>query len=147
MQCYKCQKDKAPEEFYLKWTDAKTKKRRAYAGYCKPCATEYCKNYREQNKAQLAAKHKIAWGLKGREWSIRKVARELGITYERALEIYALGACEICGETKDKLCIDHAHDSKKVRGLLCNRCNRSLGLLKDRVDVLEAAIIYLKRAS
>jgi hypothetical protein len=32
-----------------------------------------------------------------------------------------------------------------VRGVLCHSCNVALGNFKDRVDLLEAAIAYLKR--
>ena len=34
-------------------------------------------------------------------------------------------ACEICGSTK-RLCIDHDHVTGKVRGRLCNRCNKRI---------------------
>lgn len=44
------------------------------------------------------------------------------------------------------LCIDHTHDeSKKVRGLLCNRCNPMLGYAQDKIEILQAAIEYLRR--
>ncbi len=40
------------------------------------------------------------------------------------------GVCALCKSppARDKsLCIDHCHDSGRVRGLLCNRCNSLLG--------------------
>lgn len=43
--------------------------------------------------------------------------------------------------------IDHCHNSLKVRGLLCNNCNRALGLFKDNIEVLENARKYLERSS
>jgi len=63
------------------------------------------------------------------------------------------GACAICGnpETKTRqgkvmrLCVDHCHSSGRVRGLLCNNCNRALGLLRDDADVLRKAVGYLER--
>lgn len=40
--------------------------------------------------------------------------------------------------------LDHCHDSLKVRGLLCNRCNTTLGLVNDDVSTLKKMIDYLK---
>ena len=40
--------------------------------------------------------------------------------------------------------VDHCHDTMKVRGLLCHRCNCGIGLLNEDITVLEKAINYLK---
>lgn len=40
--------------------------------------------------------------------------------------------------------IDHNHITGKVRGLLCSKCNMSLGGFNDEINNLESAIIYLK---
>ena len=62
------------------------------------------------------------------------------------------GACAICGSQNGAsakgtktFSIDHCHETGKVRGLLCNSCNRAIGLLKDNVAVLESAIKYLTK--
>ena len=56
------------------------------------------------------------------------------------------GTCWICRGTNDEmaLCIDHDHETNLVRGLLCNLCNRSLGLMNDDVDRLRRAVLYLE---
>lgn len=41
------------------------------------------------------------------------------------------------------LLIDHCHQGGHVRGLLCDQCNRGIGLLQDDPDVLERAVAYL----
>lgn len=48
---------------------------------------------------------------------------------------------------KGGLCVDHCHTTKKIRGLLCERCNKGLGHFKDSIKVLESAIDYLKKAA
>ena len=49
--------------------------------------------------------------------------------------------------THDKACVDHCHETGKVRGILCNHCNRALGLVHDNVYVLEKMVKYLKENS
>jgi len=53
--------------------------------------------------------------------------------------------CAICGETPPgkALHVDHDHETKKVRGLLCYGCNSGLGHFHDRPDLLQAAVTYL----
>lgn len=53
------------------------------------------------------------------------------------------GRCEICSNY-DRLNVDHCHSTKKVRSLLCGNCNKGLGHFKDNLQLLEAAIQYLK---
>lgn len=54
------------------------------------------------------------------------------------------GVCAICKNTCTKsLAVDHDHTTGKVRGLLCNSCNRGLGYLKDSKVILENALRYL----
>jgi len=44
-----------------------------------------------------------------------------------------------------RLSIDHCHKSGKIRGLLCHRCNVSLGSFNDSIETLQSAIDYLKK--
>lgn len=40
-------------------------------------------------------------------------------------------------------CVDHNHTTRKIRGLLCNLCNRGLGFFQDRYFIVETAFKYL----
>lgn len=57
--------------------------------------------------------------------------------------------CKICNKI-DKvrnLAVDHCHKTNKIRGLLCSKCNTSLGNFNDSIELLESAITYLKSTS
>lgn len=62
------------------------------------------------------------------------------------------GRCAICiqvlelGRGKRGMSVDHCHGAGHVRGILCNCCNRALGLFDDSPDVLMRAALYLKEA-
>lgn len=51
--------------------------------------------------------------------------------------------CLICG-SKDNLAIDHHHETKLVRGILCKKCNAGLGFFGENISVLKSAIHYLQ---
>lgn len=56
--------------------------------------------------------------------------------------------CAICNEDfkkNEKICIDHNHETDKVRGLLCGKCNTGLGLFNDDKEILINAAIYLNK--
>jgi len=62
------------------------------------------------------------------------------------------GVCAICGKPEatartKRLCVDHCHETGKVRGLLCSHCNRAIGLLGDSCAILASAITYLEANS
>lgn len=56
------------------------------------------------------------------------------------------GACGICGRvlTTKNMHVDHDHETKKVRGVLCFLCNSGLGFFKDNEASLAKAIEYLE---
>lgn len=57
-------------------------------------------------------------------------------------------ACGICGQVPaDRLCIDHDHETGKVRGLLCRTCNSGIGLLQDSPELLRRAIKWIEENS
>lgn len=58
--------------------------------------------------------------------------------------------CKICNilfetiSTK-KVQVDHCHITNNIRGILCDKCNKGLGLIKDNIQNIEKAIKYLER--
>ena len=66
--------------------------------------------------------------------------------YDELLESQG-GVCALCGTDapgwQGRFVVDHNHDTKEVRGLLCNQCNVGLGALRDSPDLLLKAMHYL----
>ena len=58
--------------------------------------------------------------------------------------------CAICGcppkDKRKRWCIDHDHNSGKVRGLLCLGCNMGLGHFHNNAYVMRQAAKYLEDA-
>ncbi|MDO8302701.1 MAG: endonuclease VII domain-containing protein, partial [Sedimentisphaerales bacterium] len=84
-----------------------------------------------------------------KEERARDLAYNYGMTTEEYDEILTAqnGVCATCGRPPNGkyLSIDHDHDTGKVRGLLCDNCNRSLGLTHESIDILAKMINYLKQ--
>lgn len=62
-------------------------------------------------------------------------------------------ACKICGKLESdnlvhgnfsSLSVDHCHNTGKNRGLLCNQCNRAIGMLLDSPELLRRAADYIE---
>ena len=93
---------------------------------CKKCATE--------NRRQYYKPHEY-------------MRRKFNLTDEQYAELMKHDNCEVCGrDITNKKCIDHCHNTEKIRGVLCNNCNTTLGLVGDNVQVLTELIRYLERS-
>ena len=59
------------------------------------------------------------------------------------------GKCAVCQEKpkKDRLVVDHDHETGRVRGLLCRQCNLALGALRDSPSSIRRLLAYLRRTS
>ena len=79
----------------------------------------------------------------------RRVQRTYGLEpgqYEAMLASQG-GRCAICGNrpVKRRLAVDHDHITNRVRGLLCMRCNRALGMWELDIDKLKRLRVYIGR--
>ena len=73
------------------------------------------------------------------------IQKRYGITIE-AFDQMLLnqdGRCAICHADDCTLCVDHCHESNRVRGLLCSACNTAIGKFNDKPSNLSRAIAYL----
>jgi len=71
--------------------------------------------------------------------------RKFKLTEDQYNDLMINENCQICNVELTKKCIDHCHSTNKVRGVLCNNCNTSLGLVGDNISVLEEMIKYLQK--
>ena len=110
----------------------------------------YNKEWYQINKVRINAKNK-RWADNNKD-KVRANARryqlkQYGLTTEQYDTMYEgiEGCCEICGDFKETLHVDHDHDTGDVRGLLCGLCNRGIGLLRDDIKIMKAGITYLTK--
>jgi hypothetical protein len=101
-------------------------------------AQEYDRQRRLENKDKfLEREHR------------RNLKRRFGMTVEQYEELLAFqnGVCGICGSQPNgkKLAVDHCHETNKIRGLLCGRCNPAVGYVKNNPAIAQALTDYLIR--
>src|SRR5579863_5460292 len=94
------------------------------------------RDYRE--KKPYRKEQMRAWNLKAK----------YGLTPEDYDNMLAAqnGLCAICTKKPKTFHVDHDHDTGKVRGLLCQKCNILLGQADEKPEILIAAIDYLKKS-
>ena len=108
-----------------------------------------------KKKQPLKNKYNPDGELTHKEWRdlrtyLRKIEKVYGVTEERFNKMFLdqRGCCKICGvHQKDlnyRLNIDHNHDTKEVRALLCYGCNHGIGNFKEDINKMQKAINYLK---
>jgi hypothetical protein len=100
---------------------------------CKSCYKEYPKKQRKDYM---------------REYDLMKSYSITKNDYEALLKQQD-NKCKICGSEppsigkKKYLCVDHDHKTGKIRGLLCDKCNRGIGLLNDDYKIIQNALNYI----
>jgi len=125
-------------------------------GRCVACTAQdsTTTNARARQKAQyrrnsdLKTKSSRDWKAKNPRRVLAYRIKQYGLTLEQYDAIVATqdGKCPICLE--DLMggryqTVDHCHETGRVRGVLCSRCNSALGLLRDRADAATRAAAYL----
>jgi hypothetical protein len=111
--------------------------------WCRPCRLVKKRDYRKPGDP--VAGH------------LRHLRRTYGLTKEQYAALFdqQRGMCAICnrpesnrggrhGNAEMRLSVDHDHQTGKIRGLLCMRCNTAIGALDHDQARLQAAIRYLE---
>jgi len=93
------------------------------------------------------------WATMTPEWKMNKWLKhkyglsfdDFHIMYEQQEKKCALCSIEIHMNSKDKqrACVDHCHETGRVRGILCQNCNRALGMLKDNKETIKKMLEYI----
>jgi hypothetical protein len=161
--CARCCRTKKLEQFYRRGDTGRQP-------YCKDCDRQNTAEWKESNRSQLSesirkrrAKNPEKYRSSWKDWAknnpeyIKQRARQYNLKKYGLTETdYILmlheqdGGCAICGATegdssKKNLCVDHDHNTGKVRGLLCTACNHVIGRFEDDVNRLRRAADYIER--
>ena len=118
----------------------------------------YVKEWRSKNPEKQRAyvrkynaAHKEAHAASNAAW---KMKRLYGLSLEDFGGLWAAQGfvCAVCGSVpramkggRDGRCVDHDHETGRVRGILCNGCNMALGYVRDSPATLRALAEYLER--
>lgn len=114
--------------------------------------------YRAKNGDKINARTK-QWRVENPEKYLTgkrrcRLQKTFGLSFEQYDAMLAAqgGVCAICKQPEThqrkgvwNLSVDHCHATGRVRGLLCNRCNRGIGLLADDAELCRKAAEYLSR--
>jgi hypothetical protein len=160
-RCNKCGEIKPLADFYRM-----PEMRDGYRNDCKACnlaakaaryqanperARERTQRWRIANPDKYAATQAAFRASGGKKQADRRshLKRKFGLTVEEYDAMLARqgGGCGICGRPPRpdiSLHVDHDHETGRIRGLLCFRCNNSLGDLDDDPVLLRAALRYVE---
>lgn len=87
-------------------------------------------------------------------WKLHVRKSNLWIKYKITLDDYSAMEktqdykCAVCFEPfteENYACVDHCHKTGKVRGILHNKCNAALGIMRDDADKIIKLAEYLRR--
>ena len=116
--------------------------------------------FKDKEKQRACARE--SYRRHGKKWAAKRKSQQyehhikyfygLSLDEYNALKASQDGKCAICRQEAARLFVDHIHDTngvsrkgKRVRGLLCSKCNLLIGHAKESVIILAEAIRYLER--
>ena len=110
------------------------------------CPKGHDERFISSNNCVECSRQQMLKRSKKAKWSrIRKI---YGLEEHECVKMMAdqNGKCAICLVvlTDKNSHIDHCHDSGKVRGFLCGRCNQGIGLFDESEELLLSAINYIR---
>ncbi len=147
-RCFKCGKLKDKTEFYKNKIRAD-----GCSAECKECHLVRYKHYNSKQEYKIAQrKRTIRWRKENPEKALRNhLKKNFNLTLERWYEMQDEQnyGCKICGgvnfnKRNKRLSVDHCHETGKIRGLLCDPCNKGLGHFRDSPEMLRKAADYLE---
>jgi hypothetical protein len=111
----------------------------------------YKQKYYQANLAEVKAKKHAEYMADPKKAWAYQIERKYGLTPESYDELFASQdyACVGCGTAESvgdrPWHIDHEHRTNIVRGILCKRCNLTLGHAKDNPATLRKLAAYLEK--
>lgn len=138
------------------------KKREGLNTRCKSCIGVYMRKLYAKDRPKELQKRK-AWykknqervrkdainyySLNKEEIKFRRIFLAYGLTKEDYMsklvsQKHVCAVCELPNSIKS-LAVDHCHNTSKVRGLLCDKCNTALGLLDEDIERTQRLIEYI----
>jgi hypothetical protein len=126
--------------------------------YCKMCSRAKSLAWKQANPERSREGQRQSRQKNPRVYRNKQLLWTFGITLEQyeQMEANQNGLCAICRKPETEIhpnskklrnfAVDHDHDTGHIRGLLCNSCNRALGLFNDNPDILRSAITYLENS-
>jgi hypothetical protein len=129
--CSRCNREKSLDQFY---TDLHN--RSGLQSYCKACKALRGRELRKVDVVKTKTQDRKA---KLRKYDLAPDEFDKMLSAQN-------GRCAVCRRTieeEKQLQIDHNHTTNKVRGLLCGKCNRGLGLFGEDLNLLSKAVEYL----
>lgn len=148
--CPKCQTSKPVADFPKNRT-----KKDGLATYCKVCANQGFRERWPQAYPRVRGR-RLAYAKTEKGRAVRRgvnLKARYGLSqadYDALLSEQG-GACAICAgldprSRYGKFHVDHCHQTGKVRGLLCGRCNGLLGKMGDTLGGVARFVAYLQQA-
>lgn len=142
--CRKCKKNKN-----LIYFTKCAKNSDGLRNFCKSCVSNYQKKYYSSNKDKIAKYYKVNAKKVSKYRKIYHLKTAYGLTQEQKELMFVKQGrkCPICDKKEkrsNRLVVDHCHKTGSVRGIIHQRCNIVIGLLKDSVKLARNVINYLE---